>query len=664
MPYQLSFFMVLLAAGFCPAYAAEMHKRLTRGQSFLGIHYDFHAAQDCTEIGKNTTRAMIENIINQVHPDYIQIDCKGHPGLSSYPTKVGNQAPGFVGDPLRVWRQVTAEHGVSLYMHYSGVWDSQAVKLHPDWAAVDAAGNPSDKVTSLFGPYVDKLLIPQLRELAGEYGVDGAWVDGECWAAVPDYSKAALDAFVQATGIKDVPRTPQDPHWHEFLDFNREQFRRYLRQYLAEVKKTNPGFQICSNWAFSDHMAEPVSAPMDFLSGDYAPEDSVNSARLSARYLAEQGVSWDLMAWSFSNVPGTQTGVQKSVPQLSREAAVVLAAGGGFQAYFKQKGDGSVSDDQVPLMAEVAKFCRARQAISHHAKAVPQVALLLSTAGHYRKINGLFPRDLSNVHAVLQALLEGQQSVQILSEHHLLGRMTDYPLIVVPEWAYLAPEFKTQLISYANAGGKLLLVGPDTASLFQDSLGATLAEKPATEPMQLVHGDQAVPLQGPVRPFTLGATARPFGALRLTDPASSPLPAACITPLGKGQVAATCFTFSQSYLPGRSPAARQFLIAMVRELFPEPMVQVQGSNDVDVTVARNQGKLLVHLVNTAGPHQTEPTFSSIPPIGPLTVTIRTSVRPAAVTLQPANQPLAFEFSSGQVRVTVPKVEIHQIVVVE
>ena len=45
-------------------------------------------------------------------------------------------------------------------------------------------------------------------------------------------------------------------------------------------------------------MAEPVSAPLDFLSGDYSPEDSVNSARLSARYLARQGKTWDLMAWS------------------------------------------------------------------------------------------------------------------------------------------------------------------------------------------------------------------------------------------------------------------------------------------------------------------------------------------------------------------------------
>jgi lysophospholipase L1-like esterase len=82
--------------------SATLPKRLKRAESFLGIHYDFHAAPDCNAIGKNTTRQMIENIVNQVHPDCIQIDCKGHPGLSSYPTKVGNQAPGFIGDPLRL----------------------------------------------------------------------------------------------------------------------------------------------------------------------------------------------------------------------------------------------------------------------------------------------------------------------------------------------------------------------------------------------------------------------------------------------------------------------------------------------------------------------------------------------------------------------------------
>ena len=121
--------------------AAPVPRRLKRAESFLGIHFDFHAGEDCTSIGKNTTRAMIETIIDQVHPDYLQIDCKGHPGLSSYPTKVGNPAPGFVGDPLRLWREVTAERGVALFMHYSGVWDSEAIRRHPGWGVVNADGS-------------------------------------------------------------------------------------------------------------------------------------------------------------------------------------------------------------------------------------------------------------------------------------------------------------------------------------------------------------------------------------------------------------------------------------------------------------------------------------------------------------------------------------------
>jgi hypothetical protein len=82
------------------------------------VDFGFHAGQDCTKICKNTTPATVENIINLVHPDYLQIDCKGHRGLSSYSTLVGNPAPGLVGDPLRVWREVTAARGVALYMHY------------------------------------------------------------------------------------------------------------------------------------------------------------------------------------------------------------------------------------------------------------------------------------------------------------------------------------------------------------------------------------------------------------------------------------------------------------------------------------------------------------------------------------------------------------------
>ena len=44
---------------------------------------------------------------------------------------------------------------------------------------------------SFFKPYVDELLIPQLKEIIDLYDVEGVWIDGDCWAAKLDWSEEA-----------------------------------------------------------------------------------------------------------------------------------------------------------------------------------------------------------------------------------------------------------------------------------------------------------------------------------------------------------------------------------------------------------------------------------------------------------------------------------------
>ncbi len=640
-------------------------KRLRRSESYVGIHYDFHANPTDDQIGANTSREMIETIIDQVKPDYIQIDCKGHPGISSYPTKVGYPAAGFVGDPLRVWREVTARRGVALYMHYSGVWDAEAIRQHPDWAVVNADGKRDEMTTSRFSAYADQLMIPQLKELGSVYDVDGVWVDGDCWASKPDYSEPALAAFRKATGITDVPRQPGDPHWYEFLQFNREAFRDYMRHVIREVKKTAPRLQYCSNWAFSDHMPEPVCAPVDFISGDLNPEDSVNSARASARFLAQGGKPWDLMAWSFTRVAGKNGSHQKTAVQLQREAAVALSQGGGFQAYFTQRRDGSVKLSEVPLMAEVARFCRARQALCHGAKIVPQVALLFSMVDHYHEANGLFPRDLTHVNGPLQALLESQYSVELLGEANLHGRMKEYPLIVIPEARTLEPAFEDELRAYVKGGGHLLLIGPESAERFSGEIGYLPKEEIARESRTLRHGDNRVPTKGFAQAVTLEAKARPFGELTAPGAAESS-PAASFTTVGKGVIAATYTDLSEAYTSERSPAAREFLHTLAQELFPHPLVTVTGSRDVDVTVTRQAGRLAISLMNTAGPHADphDPIIESIPTVGPLEVAIQTPTAPKAIRWEPDGTSLPVRYEAGVATVTLPKLEIHGVLVVE
>ncbi len=646
-------------------------RRLKRAESFLGVHFDFHAGDDDHEIGAHTTREMIAGIIEQVVPDYIQCDCKGHRGFSSYPTRVGYPAPGVVADALRIWRDVTAEHGVALYMHYSGVWDTEALKHHPSWARLDEHGKRDKNITSVFGPYGDKLLIPQLEELCDVYDIDGVWIDGECWATLRDYGPRALQAFREETGIQEVPRKPDDPFYFEFSEFCREAFRRYVRHYVAALHAHRPDFQITSNWAFASNMPEPVTIPLDYMSGDHNYTNSVNAARLEVRCMARQGLPWDLMAWSFRAGEGWVSST-KGIAQLEQEAAVVLSLGGGFQAYFSQNRDGSVNLWQMKLMGEVARFCRERQAICHRAQAVPQVALLYSGKAFYRKSRRLFAiwdaEEILPMKGVLQSLLDTQNAVEITMEHHLSGQMARYSLVVIPEWEYLEPAFRAELLDYVCHGGKLLVIGPRAAALFRQELRVEFVGELQTDAAQwLEYNGWMGGLKTPSQPVTLLEGARPFGWLyRRNAPVGPAQPAASIASYGDGRIAAVYFDYGERYLHAATATARDFLQGLVRELFPKPIVEVAGSHEVDVVVNRIADKLAVNLVNTAGPHATGQVyaFDEVPPVGPLEITIRTDVEPRRVTLEPGGTVLPYTYEQGEIKLTLPHLEIHAVIVVE
>jgi len=593
-------------------------ERLRRDESFLGIHFDFHAGASDKNIGANTTPKMVETILDMVHPDYIQIDCKGHPGYSSYPTKVGNPAPGVVTDPLAVWRKVTASHGVGLYMLYSGVWDARAVELHPNWAVIGSDGKPSDRITSVFSPYSDRLLIPQLKELAGTYGVDGVWVDGECWATTLDYGERAVRLFKEKTGADHAPLSPEDPLWYEWKQFNREAFREYLRHYIAAVRNESPDFQICSNWAYTHHMSEPVSAPVDFLSGDYSASNSVNSARVAARYLSSQGMPWDLMAWSFGYKDGKSVGQKPSV-QLMREAAVTLSQGGGFQAYYTQNRDGSFNLEKLSSMADVAVFARVRQQYCHHSVQIPQVAVLLSTFDYqHRNIPGnpgaLFPNNTGRAAGILQCLLECQYSVDLLGEASLQPDMSRFPVIVIPECDSLSPLFCDDLVDYARNGGSLLVVGEKMSSLFSRLSGVTLQEG---------------------RWFSVS--------------------------LGKGKIGFIPEAVSNDYENARRDTEiRSGMKTLVAGMFSNPAAEVISSPFVDVSVRKLDGRLQLHLVNTSGDHRNAALIEKIDPVRNLEISIRCPEKPARIIRQPYGKAIPFRYKDGIASLKLDSLEIYDI----
>ena len=258
--YSLLFIALLVCLGT----QAQETQKLRRADCFFGVHFDLHASEDINDAGRTLTAEMIDTFLIRVKPDFIQVDCKGHAGISSYPTKAGSHVKGFQKDPLRLWRDVTSQNKVALFLHYSGVWDNKACTEHPDWAIIKANGEISTQKTSFFSPYLDQLMIPQLKELSREYGVDGAWIDGECWAVEPDYSEKAIVEWKKRTGIAEIPRHSGDSAYQQYIEYNRSLFRAHLKKYTDAIKGFDPDFQITSNWAYSSLMPEKVETDVDF----------------------------------------------------------------------------------------------------------------------------------------------------------------------------------------------------------------------------------------------------------------------------------------------------------------------------------------------------------------------------------------------------------------
>ncbi|GAA4412628.1 hypothetical protein GCM10023187_40050 [Nibrella viscosa] len=658
-------FAGLLLSGEATAQPAKTPLR--RADSFFGLHFDFHAGHADMSIGRTLTDGMVDTLLSRVKPDFIQVDSKGHSGVTSYPTKVGYAYSNFTKDPLRLFRDVTRRHGVALYVHHSGVWDFEALKKHPGWARIGSDGKPDDRNTSLFGPYVDSLLIPQLKEIS-DYGVDGAWVDGDCWAVQPDFSPAALAAFRKETGIHDIPRKKGDPHFDDLLEFSRKAFRRYVGHYADALHRYKPGFQVASNWAFSSFIPEPVDVNVDFISGDLSATNGANSAAFEARCIAPQGKPWDLMAWGFSsNYDGVHS--PKPARQLCQEAAQVISMGGGFQAYYTQSRDASIKLWEVGVMEELARFCRARQAYCHKATPVPQVALLYSTTGYkhvtpnvYRPWNG----EHNAMRGILDLLLYNQLPTEILMEHHLTGRMQQYPLIVIPEWAKLEPTFRDELVQYARNGGNLLVVGSDALQNFREVLGVQTGEV-TTGASYIGLPNQITGISSAYQAFTpLAGTRTVGGVYHNGDMRAYVGPAASIAPLGKGQIAALYLNLGDAYQKRETVQLRNLFAAVVREAFPNPMVQVAGSKKVHVAVNRKDNRLLVNLINMTGSHANKAvhTIDDTEPVGPLTVTVKSAQRPKRILVQPGNQPTSFTYQSGIISVKIPKLDIHSILQVD
>jgi hypothetical protein len=420
---------------------------------------------------------------------------------------------------------------------------------------------------------------------------------------------------------------------------------------------------------YTSFAPKPIVAKLDFLSGDYSPSLSVDRARVEARYLASTGMPWDLMAWGFTKGKDLAWTLKTPV-QLRQEAAVVLMQGGGFEIYNTPTRSGFIHEAIIDQEGRVADFCRSRQAASFKSVTIPQVALLLSSESHWDKSDRVFAPwggEFDDLEGALHALLELRYSVDILAEHQLEPRPRDYPLVVIPDSHKLADSFRQALVSYVEGGGSLLLLGEKCARLFEPALGVAFEGTLRPVDAEIATPSGPVNVNGVWQDVSL-KTARAAGFRHPTrDTRRDGNLAASIANLGKGKIAAVYGPLANIYFRGHHPWLREYIGTLVKELFPDPAVTVDGPAYIDVSLRKTRdGKLSLHLLNRTNlPLPDRYDFTDfIPPIGPLKISLKCAARPRKVTLVPEGTALEWTWKDGRLETTVPRLDIHGVVVVD
>lgn len=639
---------------------------MKRKDMFFGIHFDFHAMPGQT-VAADFRPDVVAKMLDEVKPDFVQCDTKGHAGLCSFPSKISANADAMNADPVRMWRDLTRERGIPIYAHHSGIYDMRAVADHPEWAQVFEDGRVSTDHVSVFSPYADEYLIPTLKELALEYGFDGAWVDGECWALHVDYSKWARNAYRAKTG-KEAPRSDEEDY-DDYKTFCRQGFHDYVDHYCKTLRAAKDGFEVTSNWLYSAYMPSKPTAEIDFISGDYSTSNSVRSARHNGRCILGRGFTWDLMAWGQNAVPCSWQTIDrqtKEYEQYCQEAAEIIALGGGFQFFNIMYGTGgTVQEWMIPTWKRVAEFCRARKEFCFRAEMVKEIAVVYTDELNKGSGTGLYisaTRGKSSMIAYINLLQESGFSSSVLCEYQLdEEHLTSYKAVIVPGTTALSEAAVKALVSYASKGG-ILIVDSIAARFFDPAvLGAVIGAE--TQKQIWVDGDgRLAAMDMPIPDFTV-QTAEPIASYYDTNYYVEPShPAALLKSCGSGNICTLTFPLGESYVRNVSVAIRRFTQKMLADCGYRALVSVKGSSFADVIVMRKGGVLSVNLVNVAGTHQVEAirSYDEIPAIGPLTVTVRTDKMPTRVMAEPEHVELAMTKTEDGVSVTLPRLDIHTV----
>ncbi|MEN6548122.1 MAG: alpha-amylase family protein [Armatimonadia bacterium] len=586
---------------------------------------------------------------SQFDPDYwadcwANMGCKSvtlltghHDGYLLYPSKYMKQQPDrdYFGEQVRACR----ERGMRVIAYYSLTLDSLVGSEHPDWRAKDMAGRvypPNYEYFShyhwlcLNSPYRD-FVVNQLEEVVDNYEVEGAWIDilylpghteelerDTCFC---EYCHRQYSDWFKGEHLLDAAGTPRH---NEFRAMTYRNFLAQLKTMLmgkerplaltfnGAGRRRMPGYKICDDLT-------------DFYSGE---AHNPTSLMITSKSHRGTGRAFELLScsevcWSHNQL--------KPDTLITLESLSTLIAGGTYTIGVTHAPDGRLSAANVERLARWGKWIHERGDLFRKSEPVYEAGILAPELGP----TGIekWAEWLRKGHLLFDVFMD-------LPEGRALPKV-----VLVPAARPLSEDEARRLKAYVEQGGKVMLEYPaealrehrpwmeelvgarmlrehgQYAFYLQPLSGAGAGEPPALLGNEGLAAD--LPEGDPVMVYAKAAgeveltgaevlaelvfqfkdkvrtsdiqTVANFWAREGVLPRP---PGIIINRIGKGCVVTTMVGLTvHNRDEDRCPWPEMLAQNCLRYLLGEQMVRVGDYNEVEVNLARQEGRQVLHFVN-------------------------------------------------------------------
>lgn len=659
--------------------SSKTKKQRNVKMNFRQIHLDFHTSEKIEGIGKEFDKKQFQEALKAGHINSITLFSKCHHGYAYHKSDANEMHPHLDFDLLAAQIEAAHEIGIKTPVYLSAGYDEKMARRHPDWlvrerdestVGVFDFTEPGYHKFCMSSQYLDYLCL-QIEEVCAKYDPDGLFLDIVC--VQPCYCQNCIK---ERTQLGMNPYDKADVIKHAEIVY-----KRYTKKTREAVDKYKQGLPLFHNGGhirqgrrdlahYNTHL-EIESLPTGGWGYDHFP--------MSAKYCQGLGIEYLGMTGKFHTRWG-EFGGFKHPNALRYEVSLSVANGAKCSIGDQLAPNGMMDMVTYETIGKAYQELEEKEPWLDNVSAVSEVALLSVEAYWNRfKINQSLQFGKSDRGAG-RILLEGHYLFDVID---LEADFEKYKVIILPDVIELEGELLEKIKVFCKNGGKLLASGKSAIKTDID-LGAKWIEeseyKPCyTRPVEKIPGmgdtgyvvyevTERVKCTGNEiakieKPY-FNRTVEHFCS-HLHTPNSGEYYGAGMTE-GENGIYISWKIFEDYGTTGSIYSKQMVIYALDKLLGEEKMLKTSLPAQGVVTLMAQNNHLINHLLYATPVKRGEniEVIEDIIPIYDCKVNIKIDIEPNRIYLAPQMVNLEYTFENGRLNYTVPKIDCHQIVVIE